>query len=158
LPIIPISALLMRPLPFHFLRDERGFTLPEVLVVTIVVGLLAAIALPQMINQTRRADDATAKADATNLSLQIETCNVEAHDFRQCDSQAEIVAASGAIGATWGTGPGEVSVTDSASGTYTVVGHSTTGARFTLVMLDTGSRDRSCTPKGHGGCPGDGNW
>ena len=124
----------------------------------IIIGLLVAIVLPQMLNQTKRAGDATSKADVTNLALQMETCNVEARDFTKCDSQSEIENASGSIGASWGSDRGEVEVQDSTSDTYTVVGHSTTGARFVIALQTDGHKDRNCVPHGHGGCPADGNW
>jgi type IV pilus assembly protein PilA len=149
----------MRPrLSTHPLRDQRGFTFVEVLVVIIIVGLLAAIALPQMLNQTKRAGDATAKADVTNLALQVETCNVEARDFTKCDTETEVHDSSGTIGATWGSDLGQVEVTGATGDTYTVVGHSETGARFVIAEASDGHRDRNCVPHGHGGCPPDGNW
>ncbi|MGQ0846210.1 MAG: type IV pilin protein [Sporichthyaceae bacterium] len=63
----------MRPQNPRSARTDKGFTLIELLVVIVIVGILAAIAIPMFLSQRQKAFDATAKSDASSLAIQVES-------------------------------------------------------------------------------------
>jgi prepilin-type N-terminal cleavage/methylation domain-containing protein len=135
------------------LNDERGFTLPELLVVVLIIGILAAISLTVFLRQQDTANDGAAKASARELVTLVETCNTEKNDYTACQSAAQL----GPTGLSVGPGAGRVQVTDAASDTYTVRAHSLSGNKFDISRGSSGLR-HACTTPARGGCHADGSW
>ena len=69
-------------------RDERGFTLIELLVVVIIVGILAAIAVPIFMAQKNSAYEAAAQSDLRNGAAAATACSSDNQgSFATCDEE-----------------------------------------------------------------------
>lgn len=138
--------------------DERGFTLIELLVVILIIGILAAVALPNFISQRDRGYDSTAKANARNTVSHVEACYVNTQDYRGCTDED---ALGKGLGITLGTGRNEVDVSASGAQSYTVVAKSPTDSTFTIKRVSSATpMERTCVVaegKTTAGCK-DGTW
>ena len=139
-------------------QGEGGFTLVELLVVMLILGLLAAIAIPSFFNQREKAKDADAKAAARTAQTAIET-------YATGNQGSYLLATAGTptdelnvIEPTLNDSTVAVSGLAADEYTVTVTSDGTNANEFSITRNDDGTTDLTCTDDGVDGCPSGGNW
>jgi type IV pilus assembly protein PilA len=129
------------------LRADEGFTLVELLVVILIIGILAAVALGTFLNQRGKAQDADAKAAVSTAAKAMETWSTEHQASYANATPADLVRIEPSLGRARG-----LSV-QSAAGSYTVsVDSAGQGGAFTVERRASGAIVRDCTQPGAGTC------
>jgi type IV pilus assembly protein PilA len=119
-------------------QGDGGFTLIELLVVILIIGILAAIALPAFLGQRQKAQDTDAKTVARNAATAAETYYTDGESY-QGMTLAKLQAIEPTLPATLA-----VSV-DADNQGYSVEATSKTNSKFKITRANTGTSSRTCT-------------
>jgi type IV pilus assembly protein PilA len=134
-------------------NEEKGFTLIELLVVILIIGILAAIALPAFLGQKSKGQDANAKSVARNVASQIESCYANNGSYATCGKSGNNIENQDT-----GLDLTNTTITNLGPDSYTITTTSDSSSVFTITKTGGGAALRSCTTAGKGGCPSSGSW
>ncbi|HEV7528209.1 MAG TPA: prepilin-type N-terminal cleavage/methylation domain-containing protein [Solirubrobacteraceae bacterium] len=136
--------------------DDQGFTLIELLVVILIIGILAAIAIPAFLSQTGKANDSAAKTQVGTLQTTIQAYAAEHNGSYEGGSLTELQKieptlkdTTTATAAVLKVEPEVFEVASTAKGTGSVY----------KLKNEKGTITRTCTAgASKGACPAAGTW
>jgi type IV pilus assembly protein PilA len=131
--------------PTRALRDARGFTLVELMVVVLMLGILAMIALPTFIGQRAKGQDSKAEAMVRTAHTALRTHEMDHDTFNA--TRADLEEIEPAIGEA----SAEFLVSGTAT-TFTITERSDSGTEFTLTRDLFGQTTRTCNVASRGLC------
>jgi type IV pilus assembly protein PilA len=134
-------------------QDEKGFTLIELLVVILIIGILAAIALPAFLNQRAKAQDSEAKSNVRTAQTAMETYYTDNQTYIGADAAA-LQAIEPALQNAKGLAVRNASLTGY---DVDVVSKSNDATKYTISNA-AGVVSRTCDDSGKGGCSASGKW
>jgi type IV pilus assembly protein PilA len=137
--------------------DEGGFTLIELLVVILIIGILAAIAIPSFLNQKSKANDAAAKTQARTAETAAETYSTDHNGEYTGMNIGELEKIESTLKETSSV---KLAVGTVTANSYEVTSTSVpTKDTFTIKRESTGAISRTCTSETTG-CKGgaSGTW
>lgn len=136
------------------MSEERGFTLIELLVVILIIGILAAIAIPSFLSQKDKAGDASAKSFARNMQTAQETYFTD--NNRYANALADLQTIEQALNEVPNTARPPTAV--GGADTFTVTATSAKEVVYTIARDRDGRIARTCAPISTGGCNAGGRW
>jgi type IV pilus assembly protein PilA len=139
-------------------KGEAGFTLIELLVVMLILGILAAIAIPAFFNQREKATDSQAKSAARTAETSMETYATENGGKYEGATATILHTIEPTLVAT-GTKNNVITIPKATATEFEVTSESGSGTKFTIARESGGTVKFSCTPFSTGGCPASpGDW
>jgi type IV pilus assembly protein PilA len=135
--------------------DEGGFTLIELLVVILIIGILAAIAIPAFLSQTSKANDSAAKTQVGTLQTTEQTWAAENSGSYLLGNLTKLQEIEPTLKDTTTATASEPTV---AAKEFTVSSTAKGSSDVYTLKNKEGEITRTCTPAGKGGCSSTGSW
>ncbi len=123
---------------------EHGFSLIELLVVILIIGILAAIAIPSFLSQKGKAFDAQAKELARTAQTTAETIATGDDGNYEKVTPVELNREESTIGITASTTKAYLNKASGAKSNYSVTAKATDGNEFTITRNTAGEVTREC--------------